>query len=202
MKDWETYNDEELVLMGQQGNHQAMDEVIERYKSVVRKKANTLFLAGADSEDLIQEGMIGLYQAYRDYTPEKKASFKTFANICISGQMNKAVEAAGRNKHIPLNKYVSLFSETDTEEGDGEMLESQLLTEGIDDPQDLYIDKENVQRLIERIKRILSPLEWEVFIRYIDGASCRQIGEELGKNEKAIGNARDRIRSKITKEIS
>lgn len=202
MKDWENYTDEELVLMGQQGDHQAMDEVINRYKSIVRKKANTYFLAGADSDDLVQEGMIGLYQAYRDYVPEKKAAFKTFANICISGQMNKAVEAAGRNKHIPLNKYVSLFSETETEEGEGEVLESRLKAAGIDDPADLYIDKENVQRLIERIRDILSPLEWEVFIRYIEGASCRQIGEELGKNEKAIGNARDRIRSKITKEIS
>ncbi len=200
MKDWTHYTDEELVLMGQQGEHQAMDEVINRYKSVVRKKANTLFLAGADSDDLVQEGMIGLYQAYRDFSPEKKASFKTFAGICISGQMNKAIEAAGRNKHMPLNKYVSLFAEP--EEGEEESLESRLETERSDDPENLYIDQENVRGLVERIHKILSPLEWEVFIRFVDGASCRQIGEELGKNEKAIGNARDRIRTKIMREIS
>ena len=200
MRDFTSYTDEQLVLMGQQGDHLAMDEVINRYKSIVRKKANTYFLAGADSDDLVQEGMIGLYQAYRDYTPEKKASFKTFANICIAGQMNKAVEAAGRNKHTPLNKYVSLFSET--EDGEGEILEGRLESESVDDPEDIYIDKENVQGLLERIHQILSPLEWEVFVRYINGASCRRIGEELGKNEKAIGNARDRIRNKITKEIS
>lgn len=200
MKDWTQYTDEELVLMGQQGEHQAMDEVINRYKSIVRKKANTLFLAGADSDDLVQEGMIGLYQAYRDYSPEKKASFRTYAGICISGQMNKAIEAAGRNKHMPLNKYVSLFAET--EEGDDENLESRLGAEQSDNPEHLYIDKENVEGLVERIRTILSPLEWEVFVRYVDGASCSQIGEELGKNEKSIGNARDRIRSKIMKEIS
>lgn len=200
MKDWTHYTDEELVLMGQQGEHQAMDEVINRYKSVVRKKANTLFLAGADSDDLVQEGMIGLYQAYRDFSPEKKASFKTFAGICISGQMNKAIEAAGRNKHLPLNKYVSIFAET--EEGEEESLESRLETERQDDPAELFIDQENVRRLVDRIRKILSPLEWEVFVRYVDGESCRQIGEELGKTEKSIGNARDRIRSKIMKEIS
>ncbi len=200
MKDWTHYTDEELVLMGQQGEHQAMDEVINRYKSVVRKKANTLFLAGADSDDLVQEGMIGLYQAYRDFSPEKKASFKTFAGICISGQMNKAIEAAGRNKHMPLNKYVSLFAEP--EEGEEESLVSRLETERSDDPENLYIDQENVRGLVEKIRKILSPLEWDVFIRYVDGATCRQIGEELGKNEKAIGNARDRIRTKIMREIS
>lgn len=200
MKDWKTFTDEELVLQGQQGNHQAMDEVINRYKSSVRKTANTLFLAGADYDDLVQEGMIGLYQAFRDYSPERQASFKTYANICISGHIHKAIEAAGRYKHLPLNKYVSIFSEV--HEGEGDTLESQLEMLAEADPQNLYIDKENVQGLIRRIKGILSPLEWEVFIRYIDGESCRQIGEELGKNEKAIGNARDRIRSKITKEIS
>lgn len=198
MKDWERFTDEELVLKGQLGDHEAMDEIINRYKNVVRKTANKYFLAGADSDDLVQEGMIGLYQAYRDYTPERKASFKTFANICIAGQMKKAVEAAGRNKHMPLNKYVSFFAESD----EGENVDKQWESSGSDDPAELYIDKENVQGLLERIRQILSPLEWEVFIRYIDGASCAQIGEKLQKNEKAIGNARDRIRNKIMKEIS
>jgi len=198
MKDWALLTDEELVLEGQQGNHQAMDEVISRYKSFVRKKANTLFLAGADYDDLVQEGMIGLFQAFRDYVPERQASFRTFAGICISGQMNKAIEAAGRNKHIPKNKYVSLFTET----GEGDTLESQLEMMEETDPANLYIDKENVQRLMKRIEGILSPLEWEVFIRYIDGESCRQIATVLEKDEKAVTNARDRIRSKITKEIA
>ncbi len=200
MKDFSTYTDEQLVLLGREGNHQAMDEVINRYKSIVRKKANTLFLAGADSDDLLQEGMIGLYQAYRDFDPEKKAAFKTFAGICISGQMHKAIEAAGRDKHLPLNKYVSLFSEE--AEGSEENMAARFDAENGNDPEELYIDRENVKALVERIKKILSPLEWEVFFRYVNGLTIRQIAEELGKNEKAIGNARDRIRTKITKEIN
>ena len=200
MKDFSTYTDEQLVLLGREGNHQAMDEVINRYKSIVRKKANTLFLAGADSDDLLQEGMIGLYQAYRDFDPEKKAAFKTFAGICISGQMHKAIEAAGRDKHLPLNKYVSLFSEE--AEGSEENMAARFDAENGNDPEELYIDRENVKVLVERIKNILSPLEWEVFFCYVNGLTIRQIAEELGKNEKAIGNARDRIRTKITKEIN
>lgn len=192
----ERQSDEQLVALSQRGNSQATNELLERYKPMVRKKSNTMFLMGADSEDLIQEGMIGLFLALREYNPEKEASFKTFANICISGQMHHAIDAASRDKHKPLNGAVSL--DVEQHDGEGDTLESILYDLGEKDPENLYIDHENVVRLMNAIKDNLSKLEWSVFERYIEGASYKSIAKELGKSEKSIDNALNRIKNKTS----
>lgn len=184
--------DDELVLLSQQGDHEATNELLERYKPMVRKKSNTLFLMGADAEDLIQEGMIGLFLALREYRPSREASFKTYANICVAGQMHHAIAAAAREKHKPLNKAVSL----DTENDEGNTLENLLIDIEEKDPENLYIDQENVTDLMSRIHHSLSVLEWKVFCMYIHGDNYRVIAQKLDKSEKSIDNALNRIKSK------
>lgn len=189
-------SDELLVVKSQQGDNQATNELLERYKPMVRKKSNTMFLMGADSEDLIQEGMIGLFLALREYDPKREASFKTFANICVSGQMHRAIEAASRDKHKPLNAAVSL--DVEQHDGDGDTLESILYDMGARDPENLYIDHESVEHLMNDIKGLLSKLEWAVFERYIEGESYKTIARSLGKSEKSIDNALNRIKNKTS----
>lgn len=187
-------SDNELVLLSQQGDHEATNELLERYKPMVRRKSNTLFLMGADAEDLIQEGMIGLFLALREFDPKREASFKTFANICVSGQMNHAIRAALREKHKPLNGALSL--DVEQHEGEGDTLESLLLDLEEKEPENLYIEQENVTDLMSRIKKALSELEWQVFCRYIHGDGYREIARALNKSEKSIDNALNRIKKK------
>lgn len=188
--------DEQLVALSQNGDHQATNELLERYKPMVRRKANTLFLMGADAEDLIQEGMIGLFLALREYNPDREASFRTYANICIAGQMNHAIAAASRDKHKPLNGAVSL--DVEQNDGEGNTLENLLINMDERDPENLYIDQENVTDLMGKIKNSLSELEWQVFCMYVNGDNYKNIAEKLGKSDKSIDNALNRIKNKTS----
>lgn len=188
--------DEQLVALSQNGDHQATNELLERYKPMVRRKANTLFLMGADAEDLIQEGMIGLFLALREYNPDREASFRTYANICIAGQMNHAIAAASRDKHKPLNGAVSL--DVEQNDGEGNTLENLLINMDERDPENLYIDQENVTDLMGKIKNSLSELEWQVFCMYVNGDNYKNIAAKLGKSDKSIDNALNRIKNKTS----
>ncbi|MBO4461612.1 MAG: sigma-70 family RNA polymerase sigma factor [Lachnospiraceae bacterium] len=189
--------DEEMVKLAQSGDTESMNSLMEKYKVTVRKKANTLFLIGGDTEDLIQEGMIGLFTAINTYDISKNASFKTFANMCIAGQMNHAIEAANRFKHGPLNSYISYDIKL-TEDDDESLLD---VIEDIEEhePENQYIDKENVRNMLIKIKDTLSPLEWDVFLLHVNGTNYREIADKLNKSEKSIDNALNRIKQKVTK---
>ena len=167
---YEEMTDEELIDQLREGDRQVMDYICDKYKNLVRSKAKSMYILGGDSEDLIQEGMIGLFKAIRDYRPEKESSFYHFAELCISRQMYTAIEASNRKKHAPLNSYVSL-SEPESG-GIGELLEG-------------------------RIGEILSDLEKEVLTRYIEGKSYQEISDEMGRHVKSIDNALQRIKNKL-----
>ena len=189
--------DEELVKLAQSKDSNAVNELVERYKSLVRKKANALFLIGADKEDLIQEGLIGLFNAITTYSSDKNASFKTFANTCIAGQMNHAIEAANRYKHGPLNSYISF--DIRLREDEEYTLEDIIEDIEAHEPERRYIDKESVSLMLKKIKKALSPLEWEVFLLHINGHNYHEIATRLSKSDKAIDNALNRIKQKVTK---
>lgn len=175
--------------MRQQGDREIEPYLIEKYKSLVRKKAHTLYLMGGETDDLIQEGMIGLFQAVRDYSEEKKASFVTFANLCIDRQLYRAIQMSNRQKHQPLNTYVSLSRDPENA-ADGM---HQLWQ---DDPESIVIDKENAQIVQQKIRERLSPLERQVMDLYLEGRNYTEIAEILGKSPKSIDNAIQRMRGK------
>lgn len=188
-------SDEALVYRCQTGDGEAMDFLMEKYKPVVRMKANPMFLLGGDMDDLIQEGMIGLFKAIRDYDPNREAGFATFANLCISRQIYKAVEAASRKKHVPLNSYISL---SQGEEGEtmGEM-QYQLEAPALHDPEKRLISQEELEQFWQKVDEVLSPLERKVLKLHLAGANYHQIAEQLGKSEKSIDNALQRMKRKI-----
>lgn len=192
-------SDEELIILYRAGSEIAIEVIFERYKNLVRKKAKAMFLAGGDNDDLIQEGMIGLYKAVRDYKAEKEASFATFASMCINRQMITAVTASNRKKNVPLNTYVSF----DMPAGNGEDTDMRLVDvlqpETEQNPEKLFIDREHTKDLQTRLYEMLSPFETRVLDMYIDGMDYIQIAGELGKQPKSIDNALQRIRSKVSK---
>lgn len=153
-----------------------------------------MYLIGGDTDDLIQEGMIGLFKAIRDYRADRESSFFHFAELCITRQLYSAVEASNRKKHAPLNSYVSLYSKTDEE---GKSLAETLPTDGMDDPEEMVIEQENIELFWENVRKRLSPLERKVLDDYLTGLNYRQIAEQLGKSPKVIDNALSRIKSKI-----
>lgn len=175
--------DEELVASFQEGDEKALLLLMEKYKPLVRKKANELFLVGGDADDLIQEGMIGLYQAVRDFREEKDSSFSHFAKLVITRRMYSAIEADNRKKNEPLNSYVPI----DPEE------------EGEKDPEELLLQREEMETVLLRAKDILSPMERKVFLCCLHGMTYREIAELLMKEPKSIDNAIQRIRSKLSK---
>lgn len=186
--------DEELIQKLREGDERIMDYILEKYKPLVLRKANAMFLIGGDTDDLIQEGMIGLFKAIRDYRSDREASFFHFAELCINRQLYSAVEAFNRKKHVPLNTYVSFYSQT-TEEG--KSLAETLLTDQMDDPEQLVIEQENFTAFWEQLREQLSALERQVLDAYLEGKNYRQIAEELGKSPKTIDNALSRIKGKI-----
>lgn len=190
MCQYDHVSDEELISRLRDGETGISDYLMEKYKGMVRKKARAMFLIGGDTDDLIQEGMIGLFKAVRDYRPEREASFQTFARLCIDRQLSSAIQSSMRQKHQPLNSYVSLSQD---EEG-----EQELWTEN---PEAILIDQENTRILQEEIRRQLSPMENQVLDCYLEGDGYVQIGEMLGKSPKAIDNALQRIRGKIRSRI-
>lgn len=196
--DYEQATDEELIDRLRNGEERITDYICDKYKNLVRSKAKSMFILGGDNEDLIQEGMIGLFKAVRDYDSGRDASFYTFADLCISRQMYTAVQSAGRQKHIPLNSYVSLYSEG---EGDLEFLISGAQTSGQKNPEALFLDKERVEYLEKCIDEELSEFEKQVLDLYITGMSYSQIAKVLGRDEKATDNALQRLKNKIKKML-
>lgn len=199
MQDFEQVTDEELIVRLRDGEEQITDYIMDKYKNLVRSKAGSMYILGADRDDLIQEGMIGLFKAIRDYDSGRDASFFTFAELCISRQMYSAVQAAGRMKHIPLNSYISLYGSAEQGEDEGVVL-GILANQGLN-PEDLVIDKENVEFLEKRMEQELSSFEKQVLDLHITGMSYSQIAKVLGKDEKSTDNALQRIRSKIRKML-
>ena len=177
-----------------------MDYICDKYKNLVKSKAKSMFILGADNEDLIQEGMIGLFKAVRDYDCGRDASFHTFADLCISRQMYTAVQASKRQKHIPLNTYVSLYGDDALQERSGQrnLLES-LASQAELSPEELFLDKERVQYLEERIEQELSSFEKQVLDLYLTGMTYSQIAKVLGRDEKSTDNALQRLKGKIKK---
>lgn len=192
--------DEQIVDLCHQGNQDAEEYLLNKYKNFVRAKARSYFLIGADHEDIVQEGMIGLYKAIRDYKPEKLSSFRAFAELCITRQIITAIKTATRQKHIPLNSYVSLNKPLYDEESDRTLLD--VIMEGrISDPEEMIINRENLGNIHNRIKEVLSSLEQEVLRAYLDGKSYQEIAESLGRHVKSIDNALQRVKRKLEKYL-
>ena len=196
-------SDEQLIGLLRDGQTGVMDYLMEKYKNLVRKRANALYLIGGETEDLIQEGMIGLFKALRDYDSGRDASFLTFADLCVSRQMYTAVQASKRQKHIPLNTYVSLYGSAGTNR-DGE--EEESLVNVLSDvagtnPEDVVIDRENVIQLEQTIERELSGFEKQVLDLYLTGMSYQQIAKVLGRDDKSTDNALQRIKTKLRRAI-
>ena len=192
-------SDEILIDRLRDGESSIMDYIMDKYKYLVRSKAKSMYILGADTEDLIQEGMIGLFKAVRDYDCGRDASFFTFAELCISRQMYTAVQAAQRQKHLPLNSYISLSGEghdTDTSGGDPEEL---LSTGQGSDPESLFLDKERMEYLEAQIEKELSTFEKQVLDLYLTGMSYSQLAKVLGRDEKSTDNALQRVKAKIRK---
>ena len=186
-------SDDSLILRLRDGEENITDVILNRYKDLVRFKAASMYLLGADREDLIQEGMIGLFKAIRDYDVGRDASFATFAELCVSRQMYSAVEASGRKKHMPLNSYISLYSE----DGEGESAVQDLTAPTRDDPEKHFFDRESERELAEWIERELSPLEKQVLDLTIIGMSAAEAARILNRSEKSADNALQRARGKI-----
>ena len=196
-KSYANKSDSQLITLFRQGHEDVMDFIMVKYKSLVRAKAKSMFILGGDSEDLIQEGMIGLMKAVRDYSEDQGTSFSTFANLCVSRQIYTAIERAGRQKHIPLNQYISLYDEE--ESGDQEKkppLIETIESESESNPETLYFGKEFTQDFIKRLQERLSPLEIDVLSLHILGNDYRTIGEILEKPPKTIDNAIQRSKQK------
>lgn len=195
---YEGVRDEELLAQLSDGNDSITDYLCNKYKHLVMKEANALYLIGAEKEDLIQEGMIGLFKAIRDFSPEKESSFYHFAKLCITRQMYHAIEASKRLKHAPLNSYISLSEETG--EGSGLTLEDMLEDGTEQNPERLLIQQESYQDFFERLEAILSPMERQVCSLYLQGMDYKQIAAYLDKTPKSIDNALQRVRAKIGKQ--
>lgn len=197
---FDTMIDEEIIEEAQSGNTLALEHLMNKYKSFVRAKARTYFLIGADREDIIQEGMIGLYKAVRDFKEDKLSSFRAFAELCVTRQIITAIKTATRQKHIPLNFYVSLNKPVFDEESDRTLLD--LLSEvSISDPEELVIKTEEFNGIESKICELLSGLEQEVLSLYLDGKSYQEIAEELDRHVKSIDNALQRVKRKLEKFI-
>ena len=196
--DFDSMTDEEIALLAQQGDADASEYLLNKYKNFVRSKARSYFLVGADHEDIVQEGMIGLFKAFRDFRPDKLASFHAFAEICVTRQIITAIKTATRQKHIPLNSYVSLNKPIFDEESDRTLLD--VISEGrITNPEELLIGQEDLSTIESRIGKMLSPLEWEVLLAYLDGRSYQEIAVDLGRHVKSIDNALQRVKRKMEK---
>ena len=192
--------DERIVELSHEGDATAEEYLLDKYKNFVRSKARSYFLVGADHEDIVQEGMIGLYKAIRDYRPDKLSSFRAFAELCITRQIITAIKTATRQKHIPLNNYVSLNKPLYDEESDRTLLD--VIIEGrTSDPEEMIINMENVGNIRTKINEVLSGLEQEVLNAYLDGKSYQEIAESLGRHVKSIDNALQRDKRKLEKYL-
>nr|WP_106495558.1 RNA polymerase sporulation sigma factor SigH [Lentibacillus sp. Marseille-P4043] len=189
-------DDDEVIQLIQDGNSRALDFLINKYRSFVRAKARTYFLVGADKEDIVQEGMIGLYKAIRDFDEDKLSSFKAFAELCITRQIITAIKTATRQKHIPLNSYVSLDKPIYDEESDRTLLDVIAGSKAID-PQELLVNRERYGDMEDKLSELLSELERKVLNLYLDGRTYQEISVELKRHVKSIDNALQRVKRKL-----
>lgn len=197
---YDSMEDEDIVEEAKTGDPCAMEYLISKYKNFVKVKARAYFLIGADKEDIIQEGMIGLYKATRDYDRDKLTSFKAFAELCITRQIITAIKTATRQKHIPLNSYISLNKPIYDEESDRTLLD--VVSEiKITDPEELIISSEELYSMESKIVELLSDLEWEVLMAYLDGKSYQEIAKELHRHVKSIDNALQRVKRKLERYL-
>lgn len=191
-------SDEQVVKLAQQNDGMALEYLLNKYKNFVRSKARSYFLIGADHEDIVQEGMIGLYKAIRDFKEEKLASFRVFAELCITRQIITAIKTATRQKHIPLNSYISLNKPIYDDESERTLLDA--ITEGwAANPEDMLISREDFFAIEEQIGEKLSELEKEVLHNYLEGKSYQEISKEMGKHIKSVDNALQRVKRKLQK---
>ena len=186
-----------LIALAKQGDPTAYDRIVRRYYGFVRLKASSYFLTGGDSDDLIQEGLVGLYKAVRDFRTDRESSFRNFAELCITRQIITAVKTATRNKHTPLNQYVS-FSSSPAASGEGEpTLEEVIAGPGVHDPVNQVISSEELRALVACLSTVLSELESRVLSLYLDGWSYEQVGERLDCDTKTVDNALQRVKRKV-----
>lgn len=194
MNSYREMSDEELIRRLRNGETEITDYIMDKYKFLVRKRANAMFLIGGETEDLIQEGMIGLFKAIRDYKEEKESSFYHFADLCVSRQIFHAIEASTRKKHQPLNSYVSLNAQ---DKESGALFLDMLISMDSANPEQMMIDQENAAAMEEKINHALSKMELEVMGYHLQGLNYRQIAEIMKKQPKAIDNALQRIKGKL-----
>ena len=193
-------SDEEVVYEAKKGNTNAEEYLIAKYENFVKLKSKSYFLIGADKEDIYQEGMIGLYKAIRDFKVDKISSFKAFAELCITRQIITAIKTATRQKHIPLNTYISLNKPIYEEESDRTLID--VLSElKINDPEELIIGKEQLEHIEEKMEEVLSDLEKEVLQAYLDGKSYQEIAADLDRQAKSIDNALQRVKKKLERSL-
>lgn len=192
--------DEEIVDLVRSGDSDALEYLINKYKNFVRAKARSYFLIGADREDIVQEGMIGLYKSIRDFRGDKLSSFKAFAELCITRQIITAIKTATRQKHIPLNSYVSLDKPIYDEDSDRTLLDIICSTR-VTDPEELIINREEYDDIEDKMSEILSDLEQQVLMLYLDGRSYQEIAVDLRRHVKSIDNALQRVKRKLEKYL-
>lgn len=187
-----------LIALAKQGNPDAYDKLVRRYYGFVRLKASSYFLAGGDSDDLIQEGLVGLYKAIRDYRTDRESSFRNFAELCITRQIITAVKTATRNKHTPLNQYVSFSASPASAQGDGDpTLDEVIPGPTVHDPVNQVISSEELRALVACLSTVLSDLESRVLSLYLDGHSYEAVGDKLGCDTKTVDNALQRVKRKV-----
>lgn len=202
MRIYEDYSDEELIELYKEGNEIAIDFLFNKYKNLVRKKAKAMFIVGGDNDDLIQEGMIGLYKAIRDYDESKDASFRTFSSMCINRQMCTAVTTSNRKKHSPLNEYISLDMPVQSEKAEESTRLSDMLYSAVEQsPEEIFIDKESTDFIESKIGNVLSSYERQVLLLQMEGLDYVKIAEKLGKTAKSVDNALQRIRNKLSEIV-
>ena len=199
-RDFESMTDEQIVVLAQETDSPALEYLLNKYKNFVRTKARSYFLIGADHEDIVQEGMIGLYKAIRDYKAEKLSSFRAFAELCVTRQIITAIKTATRQKHIPLNSYISLNKPIYEEDSDRTLLDV-ITEEGMSNPEEMIIDREDLSVIEGKIGQMLSDLEKEVLVRYMEGKSYVEIADEMHRHVKSIDNALQRIKRKLMKYL-
>jgi RNA polymerase sporulation-specific sigma factor len=199
-EDFENVEDEKLVDLVREGNSSALEYLINKYKNFVRAKARSYFLIGADREDIVQEGMIGLYKAIRDFKEDKLSSFKAFAELCITRQIITAIKTATRQKHIPLNSYVSLDKPIYDEESERTLLDIISGTK-VMDPEDLVINQEEFDDIELKMDELLSDLERKVLMLYLDGRTYQEISVDLNRHVKSIDNALQRVKRKLERYL-
>ena len=200
-RNFENLTDEELVELSVTGDKSATEYIFEKYKNFVKAVVRMYFLVGADRDDVVQEGMIGLFKAIRDFDETKQTSFKSFAEMCVKRQVLTAIKNATRQKHIPLNSYISLSkSSYDDENSEGTLLDTLTDKESVD-PEELFIGKENIEILGEKIEENLSKLEKEVLSMYLKGISYQEIAKIMNRPPKSIDNALQRVKKKLEKFV-